>query len=154
MYSVRYEPASEWIPSLAIKLISMIIAFVMLRREIRKRKLLKITFTTIWFKLFSITCIASCFATEMFESLSYVPGFCIFTGYMVSISSVLLYLSMGLYQLYRLYYCFANEKVHSNKGYPKWVFIIMGSWAVICSNYVWISELFVDVGIITLFNSE
>ena len=32
---------------------------------------------------------------------------------------------MGLYQLSRLHYCFANDKIHSNKGYPKWLFISM-----------------------------
>ena len=32
---------------------------------------------------------------------------------------------MGFYQLSRLYYCFSNQQIHSNKGYPKCLFIIM-----------------------------
>ena len=34
-------------------------------------------------------------------------------------------LAMGLYQISRLFYCFSSSKVHSNKGYPNWVFILM-----------------------------
>ena len=32
---------------------------------------------------------------------------------------------MGFYQISRLYYSFANEQIHSNKGYPKWLFNLM-----------------------------
>ena len=38
---------------------------------------------------------------------------------------------MTFYQLSRLHYCFANSKIHSNKGYPKWLFIIMFTIGVI-----------------------
>ena len=37
---------------------------------------------------------------------------------------------MGFYQLSRLYYCFANAQIHSSKGYPTWIFIIMHSIAI------------------------
>ena len=30
-----------------------------------------------------------------------------------------------LYQLRRLYYCFANKQIHSDHGYPTWMFIIL-----------------------------
>ena len=154
MHPIKTELPSKWIPNLAINIIVMIIAFLILRNEVRKRKQLKTAFTTIWFKLFSITCIVSFFVNQMAQILKYAPGFCIFCNYFTKVSNVVLYVSMGLYQLYRLYYCFANNQVHSNKGYPKSIFIFMGTSGVICAMYICITMLFVDVHIITIFNSE
>ena len=90
----------------------------------------------------------------MVQSLKYVPGFCIFCNYFARVSSVSLYASMGLYQLYRLYYCFANEQVHSKKGYSKPIFIFMGASGVITAIYICITLLFVDVHIVSMFNSK
>ena len=145
MSGIQREPASEWIPSLAVHMIAMTIGFLILKSEIHERKESKIIFTTIWFKIFSTTCIASCLFVQMFESLSYAPGFCIFSNYLVTVSSVSLYGSMCCYQLYRLYYCFANEQIHSNKGYPKWVFISIGAWGMIHALHICISDVFRDV---------
>ena len=39
----------------------------------------------------------------------------------------------GLYQLSRLHYCFANDQIHSNKGYPKWLFIMMITAGIVLS---------------------
>ena len=38
---------------------------------------------------------------------------------------------MGLFQLSRLYYCFANDKIHTKKGYPKWLFYVMVIWGIL-----------------------
>ena len=40
--------------------------------------------------------------------------------------------TLGFYQLSRLYYCFARDKVNSSEGYPNWVFIIMFAYAIVC----------------------
>lgn len=32
---------------------------------------------------------------------------------------------LGSYQLLRLYHCFANHKVYTKRGYPRWLFIFM-----------------------------
>ena len=45
-------------------------------------------------------------------------------------------LSMGFYQLSRLHYCFANSQIHSDKGYAKWVFIIMYTIGISLSIYL------------------
>ena len=154
MYSVKTEPASKWITILVIHLICITIGFLILRSETRKRKLSTTIFPTIWFKLFSITCIASYFMYQMFQSLEYIPGFCVFSNYFSRVFVAFLYTAMGSYQLYRLYYCFANEQVHSNKGYPKCVFIIMGVSGVIGLNHLCISVLFLDIEASTVFRSE
>ena len=52
---------------------------------------------------------------------------------------------MGFYQLSRLYYSFANSQIHSNKGYPKCIFIIMIIFGVlIMINLVILSIIFHD----------
>ena len=38
---------------------------------------------------------------------------------------------MGFYQLARLYYCFANNQIHSDKGYPKKMYVIMYIFGII-----------------------
>ena len=49
------------------------------------------------------------------------------------------------YQLSRVYYCFSQKKVHSDKGYPKWVFYVAFTgtaiWflASLFFNYSWIT---------------
>ena len=61
-------------------------------------------------------------------------------------------LSMGFYQLSRLYYCFANNQIHSDKGYPKWLFNIMYIIGVIiCLNYAVSNETMPNFSI---FNSK
>ena len=46
-------------------------------------------------------------------------------------------LSMGFYQLSRLHYCFSNSQIHSDKGYPKWLFNIMYTIGIILAiNYI------------------
>ena len=40
-------------------------------------------------------------------------------------------LFLGYYQLSRLYYCFANSQIHSNKGYSDAVFMIMYSTGLV-----------------------
>merc|ERR1719242_2055 len=33
--------------------------------------------------------------------------------------------SIQSFQLFRLYYCFSEHKIHSKHGYPQWVFVLM-----------------------------
>ena len=153
MFSTSPQSASKWITILAAQLISMIIGFLILKSEIRKRKQLEIKFTTIWFK-FSQSHVLPLISLLKCFSLDYVPSFCIFSNYFSIVFTIFSYASMGFYQLYRLHYCFANGYVHSNKGYPKWIFIVMGSSAMICVVYLCISSLFVDANITTILISQ
>ena len=136
--------SSYWIPELVIDLIATWIGFMILKSEIQKRKTLQIKFTTIWFKLLSITCISCYVISSVFDILIVVPGFCTFSTYLALVSSTISVSSMSFYQLHRLYYCFANGQIHSNKGYPLWVFITMAVCGVIITIYYCIIVPFID----------
>ena len=124
-------PVATWIPYVIIDVIAIFFGFIILRCEIQKRRQLRVKFTTKWFKFFSIACISCSFMMGVFAPLQFIPGLCIFSHYLFLVSFGTAGLFMGLYQLHRLYYCFANEQVHSNKGYAKWVFIIMFTWGIL-----------------------
>ena len=51
---------------------------------------------------------------------------------------------MGLYQLSRLYYCFSNNQIHSDKGYPLWFFIIMYTIGIVIAALWIFYHLFFD----------
>ena len=118
-------------------LVFAVVNFVILHFEIQQRKTATTIFTAKWFKIFSISCITTGTLSHIFLISRYIPGLCTFIGLFGVISSVAQFLSMGYYQLYRLYYCFANEQIHSDKGYPKWVFFVMYFGALFsCINYM------------------
>ena len=68
------------------------------------------------------------------------------------ISLISMFISMGFYQLGRLHYCFANSQIHSDKGYPKWLFIVMYIIGIfIAISFVVLVEMLDDYHI---FNSK
>ena len=84
-----------------------------------------------------MSCIVSGFLQQLFSSLIYMPILCMFVGFMALICYTIQLVFMGYYQLCRLYYCFANSQIHSNKGYPKWLFIIMYAYGTVgCVLYI------------------
>ena len=93
--------------------------------EIKHRKKLSITFTTKWLRLFSISCFITGCLAPLFLFLGYIPIFCTFARFIGFSCFALQGIFMGFYQLARLYYCFANTQIHSNRGYKKQVFIVM-----------------------------
>ena len=90
-----------------------------------------------------MSCVVSGFLCPLFLILEYIPGLCTFSTYTGWLCMNIQFLSMGLYQLARLYYCFANDQIHSNKGYPKWVFIVMVIIGVIVIINLNISYIFI-----------
>ena len=116
---------TQWIVVGVIFIAFSTLSFIVLRSEIQKRKKATTKFTTKWFKWFSITCITSGFLMQLFYTLIYIPWFCTIAAYLGVVSSYVQGISMTYYQLFRLYYCFANEQIHSDKGYPKSLFIAM-----------------------------
>ena len=125
MKSVVIYTPSRWIIECVCDLISTIINFCILHSELKQRRKTGVTFTTRWFKLLSISCIISGFLQQLFSLLVYMPILCIFVGFISLTCWGTQLVFMGYYQLFRLYYCFANSQIHSNKGYPKQLFIIM-----------------------------
>ena len=131
---------SVWISIAIIFSVFTVAHFTILVSEIKSRSKPSSTFTSKWFRIFSIGCIVFQFLYSLFGALGYTPVFCMFGHFISPISGVLAAISMGLYQLHRLYYCFANSQIHSNKGYPTWVFIVMHLTAIQgCINWVLLS---------------
>ena len=116
---------ADWVGNCIVAIIFTIVIFRLLNSELKQRKQATVSFTTKWLKIFSISCIFSSFLSQLFYLIVYIPPLCTIMYLFCALSSLICGLSMGFYQLARLHYCFANEQIHSNKGYPKWVFITM-----------------------------
>ena len=109
----------------------------MLISEIKMRRLSTVSFTTKSLKILSISCIICIVIHFAFCILIFIPILCTTSALPLISAGIGSALSMGLYQLSRLYYCFSKNKVHSDKGYPKWLFVIMGlSGIAISINFV------------------
>ena len=131
-------PPIRWILPTSIIMIGVIFTFLILASEIKNRRRLnetEIKFTTKSLQLSSICCMTCGFVALLSWSLYPFNIFCHFSILLADICIVLEIFFMGIYQLSRLYYCFANDQIHSKKGYPTYLFIIM-----------WI------IGIIIVFN--
>ena len=123
---VTQEPW-QWITKLVIFSIFTIIQFFILKSEIKRRQ----TFSTKWFKLLSLICIASGFIGLLFLSLQFIPILCVVCRYIGYIIVGIQAAAMGFYQLHRLHYCFANKEIHSKQAYPKCLFQIMFSIGIV-----------------------
>ena len=74
---------------------------------------------------FSYLCIVLGPISCIIHSAAYVPGVCLIYRFVSIPSGYLHIVSMQCYQLSRLYYCFSRKQVHSDSGYPKWIFTIL-----------------------------
>ena len=69
---------------------------------------------------------------SLIYGMAYLPGLCHVHHVLLTPMACLQVASMECYQLSRLYYCFSRNQVHSDKGYPKWVF-----WALFIVLLLW-----------------
>ena len=118
-------PPISWVPDVITDLIGAIFIWIILRHEIKNRKDIVNKFSTKSLQLSSLSCIVSCFIAYFVGFLKYFDGFCYFGRFVGNTCFGIQIISMGFYQLSRLHYCFSNSQIHSDKGYPKIVFIIM-----------------------------
>ena len=114
-----------WIPTCIISLIFFLLTFRLVIKERKARKSENIQFTTKYLAFWSALCITTAPIASLIGTLRYFPGFCYISAYLFRINAFAGLIFVGYYQLARLYYCFARDKVHSNKGYPNWLFLIM-----------------------------
>lgn len=121
MSTVRVQPFAQWITYLIFCAITSIISLWILVSECRKRRKRSTKSRTKWLKVFSLSCMSFCLASQVSFILQCFPAFCLIFPYIGWIFLILTVWTLGLYQLSRLYYCFAE----SNNGYPKWVFMVM-----------------------------
>ena len=61
--------------------------------------------------------------------MHYFNGLCLFMGAIYNYIGTALPICVGLYQLCRLYQCFADRQVSG--GYPKWLFYAMGTFGIL-----------------------
>ena len=118
----------EWVPGTTLNFISAMIGLSILINEIRRRRKTKRTlpFITKSLKMSSMSCITSGFLTNLQTFVSVFHGFCHFSAFLGNFTFAIHLVSMGSYQLFRLWHCHSVNNIHSNnKGYPKWLFIVM-----------------------------
>ena len=136
---------SKWIPDTIIFIIFVILNSIILRKEYNKRKQSTLTFTTKWFKYTSIGCMVCAVLHPLSSLFRLIPGLCLFSIWIHYVFAGLVAIFMTSYQLIRLYYCFSNDQIHSKKGYPKWMFIVLFIIACTCT-LLW--------GVIMAFNAS
>lgn len=106
-----------WVTITVVAIIFTIFQLKITMSEVKKRKHPSTDFLNERFRLFSITCILSGLILMICWCFTYVPFICIIITAIVQLFTVSQSISMGFYQLARMYYCFANTQIHHDKGY-------------------------------------
>lgn len=119
-----------WISiNIIMGIIVLIINWRLLKKELSEIRSDKFTLKYLqWTSLLSISC-GTVFA--FFIIVQPFPIFCYISIQLQTTALINQLLFLGFYQLFRLYYCFAQSQVHLNKGYPNWLFLIMSIIGVI-----------------------
>ncbi len=133
--TITYEPVA-WILRTVLGFIPLIINAFILYKEWMVRKSDKTEFINKYLKIYSISSIICSVIHALFAALYSFNVFCYFGLQLTVQSFALQMVFMGLYQLERLRYCFSNSQVHSNKGYPNYIFFIMYIIAILWSLYI------------------
>ena len=122
--STHREP-EEWIGQSLPGAPLLIITSYIFKRECMKIRSGQATYTTNYLKLWSVLCLLCGPIQGLSTLLRYMDGLCYITWYIRHITLMLQPIFMGFYQLSRLYYCFSQNQVYSDKGYPSYLFIVM-----------------------------
>ena len=128
-----------------ISLIATIVNLIILLKELHKRQSDRIIFFSKWTKHTSLLSIVMGTMYTIISMVGHIYPLCQITRPLIGIFVVVQFISLGLNQICRLYYCFSQNKVYSNKGYPTWLFIIMILYgiflclAVIIGSWIWLS---------------
>ena len=121
------SPPAAWIPETIFGFIACIISFYIVLIEIKQRQKANSTksSTTKSLEITSLLSIIFGAISLFFLSVNELNIFCYFSSFCLHLFFSSQFVCLGFYQLSRLHYCFSNDKIHLNKGYPKWLFIIM-----------------------------
>ena len=123
--ALRVVSPTEWVFLTSIHFMWTVLNFIILKSEIKHRRKSTTKSITKGLQYGSLTTIVTGFLAALFCLLNNFPIFCSFGLFIGLCMFAAQSVSLTFYQLCRLYYCFANVNIHSNKGYPKWVFYIM-----------------------------
>lgn len=128
-----HYPMHEWIIQGSITLIIAVINGLILYKEISKRRSTQILFISKYLKIYPLICMASGISLGIFGTTLYIPGLCYVSWQLFLISVTVQAVSLGFFQLSRLYFCFSRATTKTSQGYPNWVFYSMfgiGSLAI------------------------
>ena len=132
MASLQFKtPLWIWSMSTGISFICFVICTSIFCQERQKRQQQDHLTVSKYLSIPSYLCIVLGAITTFFHILSYIPVLCIIRDILVTPIVTLQISTMECYQLTRLYYCFSRTQVHSNNGYPNWVFVVLFSLTVI-----------------------
>ena len=140
---VDQSPLWFWLTSTLISFMCFILALLIFLRERRKRNRDDLLISFKYLSIFSHLCIALGPVVTLLYCGAYIPGICVVSNFLMSPAGFLLLATMEYYQLSRLYYCFSRNQVHSDSGYPDWVFAVLFTvstiWllTVIAISYTW-----------------
>ena len=135
------RPLWYCLQSSATSLLCCIISLAIWNREHQKRQKSDHLVASRYLSVSSYVCIVMGPIAGFLRSVWYIPVLCIISDVLLPVAAFLQLASMECYQLSRLYYCFSKNKVHSNKGYPNWVFVVLFSltvmwlFSLICDSY-------------------
>ena len=116
------NPLFYWLLSWAVSFICFIITANVFCRERQKRKDPDHLISSKYLSISSYLCIIIGPTLTLLRCAGYLPGCCLLYRFLGKPLGYLQFVAMECYQLSRLYYCFSRSQVHSNKGYPKWMF--------------------------------
>eukprot|EP01084_Bolivina_argentea_P200131 342270_1 len=133
-----------WIISTINCILGMIVHIWLLKKERKKRQSCNILWISKYIQYLPLIVMISGFLNILFTFFMCLPDFCYFGGMCFSITVAFQFVSLGYYQLSRLFYCFSESQIHSKIGYSKLTFIIMIS----------IGFLVFIVGIIFIRNAD
>ena len=120
-----YTPRIQWIICVLFSFIMFLLTSRIHIRERRNRRKRHIPFPSKWLELFSNISIACAPSVAVICMLVYFNGICLITR---NISWLIYHIQAAAficYEIARLQYCFSQQQIHSNRGYPKWVFIVL-----------------------------
>lgn len=118
---------SLWIAVVLLSIIPFMACTYIVQRETHKRRESTLTVPCKYQSFFSYSCIVLGPIVVLVGSLQYLSRICYALRNITVLVASLQFYALECFQLCRLYYCFSAEKVHSDKGYPKWIFIIIFS---------------------------
>ena len=124
-------PTKAFLIITSIELFSCIINGRIFFKECTSLKSKESKFSTKYLKYLSFLSLSSGFFFSMLSLISRLPYTCYAAGSLSLSAFWSQGIFLGLYQLARLYYCFAKSSIHSDEGYSNYIFIIFGIIGII-----------------------
>ena len=127
-FGIEYR-ASYVITQQCIGAVFVILNLYVIIKEILKRQRDAPKFKSCLSKWLSLLCIVGGLVHALTATMHYIDELCLFMESICDYIGSALQIFVGLYQLNRLYYCFADKNVSG--GYPKWLFYAMGTFGIL-----------------------